>query len=244
MIIIPMAGLSSRFFKAGYDKPKYMLDAHGKSMFRHSVESFKEYFQQEEFLFIIRDVYGTYEFVKQEVENMGIRSYKIFVLKNETRGQAETVYLALEGVSGNQPMTVFNIDTFRPGFKFPDHVTGMDGYLEVFEGSGDNWSFIKVDSVDNTKVIQTTEKNPISNLCCTGLYHFSNIGAFREIFLEYSKKPESEWEKAELYIAPLYNQLIQRGCHVGYDKIDAEEVIFCGVPQEYIDFKNTKFGYK
>ncbi|EGR1720790.1 capsular biosynthesis protein, partial [Vibrio parahaemolyticus] len=25
MIVIPMAGMSSRFFKAGYDKPKYML---------------------------------------------------------------------------------------------------------------------------------------------------------------------------------------------------------------------------
>ncbi|EID7846057.1 capsular biosynthesis protein, partial [Vibrio parahaemolyticus] len=24
MIVIPMAGMSSRFFKAGYDKPKYM----------------------------------------------------------------------------------------------------------------------------------------------------------------------------------------------------------------------------
>ncbi|EII5689729.1 capsular biosynthesis protein, partial [Vibrio parahaemolyticus] len=26
MIVIPMAGMSSRFFKAGYDKPKYMLE--------------------------------------------------------------------------------------------------------------------------------------------------------------------------------------------------------------------------
>ncbi|EDP5628571.1 capsular biosynthesis protein, partial [Campylobacter jejuni] len=26
IIIFPMAGLSSRFTKAGYDKPKYMLD--------------------------------------------------------------------------------------------------------------------------------------------------------------------------------------------------------------------------
>ncbi|EGR2739468.1 capsular biosynthesis protein, partial [Vibrio parahaemolyticus] len=29
MIVIPMAGMSSRFFKAGYDKPKYMLEATG-----------------------------------------------------------------------------------------------------------------------------------------------------------------------------------------------------------------------
>ncbi len=242
MIVIPMAGLSSRFFKAGYDKPKYMLDAHGMSMFRHSVESFKEYFQQEEFLFIVRDVYGTYDFVKNEIENMGILSYKIFVLEGETRGQAETVYLALKDMNDHQPITIFNIDTFRPGFKFPMDAMNKDGYLEVFEGSGDNWSFIKLDSDDKTKVIKTTEKTPISNLCCTGLYHFSDVNVYKEIFLEYSKRPESEWEKSELYIAPLYNLLIQRGCHIGFNKIKPEEVLFCGVPQEYIDFKNMKIN--
>lgn len=31
MIVIPMAGMSSRFFKAGYTQPKYMLEAHGQT---------------------------------------------------------------------------------------------------------------------------------------------------------------------------------------------------------------------
>ncbi|EDP5982441.1 capsular biosynthesis protein, partial [Campylobacter jejuni] len=37
IIIFPMAGLSSRFTKAGYDKPKYMLDLKGNSVFFHAV---------------------------------------------------------------------------------------------------------------------------------------------------------------------------------------------------------------
>lgn len=41
IIIFPMAGLSSRFAKAGYDKPKYMLDLKGNSVFFHAVNSFK-----------------------------------------------------------------------------------------------------------------------------------------------------------------------------------------------------------
>ncbi|TOM80696.1 capsular biosynthesis protein, partial [Vibrio parahaemolyticus] len=59
MIIIPMAGMSSRFFKAGYDKPKYMLEAHGKTLFEHSVESFEALFLDTKFLFIVKDVYNT-----------------------------------------------------------------------------------------------------------------------------------------------------------------------------------------
>lgn len=54
-----MAGMSSRFFKAGYDKPKYMLEATGITLFEHSVLSFKNYFERESFLFIIRDKYDT-----------------------------------------------------------------------------------------------------------------------------------------------------------------------------------------
>ncbi|EKO3985769.1 capsular biosynthesis protein, partial [Vibrio fluvialis] len=42
MIMIPMAGMSSRFFKAGYSKPKYMLEAKGKTLFEHSVLSFEK----------------------------------------------------------------------------------------------------------------------------------------------------------------------------------------------------------
>ena len=65
MIVIPMAGMSSRFFKAGYDKPKYMLTAHEKTLFEHSVNSFEKYFSKEDFLFIVRDVFETVEFVKE-----------------------------------------------------------------------------------------------------------------------------------------------------------------------------------
>lgn len=242
MIVIPMAGLSSRFFKAGYSQPKYMLEAHGNSLFRHSVESFKAYFETETFLFIIRDVYNTYDFVTSEIVSMGIKSYQIFVLENETRGQAETVYLALESLDSHDSITIFNIDTFRPNFQYPANLDQFDGYLEVFEGSGDNWSFIKVAQDDTNKVILTTEKNPVSNLCCTGLYYFADMQKFKSIFLEYANRPQSEWEKAELYVAPLYNLLINQDAYISYDLIDSNDVIFCGVPQEYIDFKNSNFA--
>ena len=88
-------------------------------------------------------------------------------------------------------------------------------------------------------MILTTEKNPVSNLCCTGLYYFSNLSVFKDIFNEYSLRPQSEWEKAELYVAPLYNLLIKRDAYIGYDLINSEDVVFCGVPQEYLEFKDS-----
>ncbi|HEY0421149.1 MAG TPA: capsular biosynthesis protein, partial [Acetobacteraceae bacterium] len=74
MIVIPMAGLSRRFTEAGYAAPKYMLQANGRSVFAHAVGSFAAYFASQEFLFIIRDVAGTADFVRAECAALDIRA--------------------------------------------------------------------------------------------------------------------------------------------------------------------------
>ncbi|HAS3630233.1 TPA: capsular biosynthesis protein [Vibrio cholerae] len=241
MIVIPMAGMSSRFFKAGYTQPKYMLEAHGQTLFEHSINSFAAYFASTPFLFIVRNVYDTAAFVREKATQLGIKQFYIAELHTETRGQAETVTLGLEelakqGVDYQGSITVFNIDTFRPNFVFPDISQHSDGYLEVFQGSGDNWSFAKPEHAGSTKVIQTAEKNPISDLCSTGLYYFHRKEDYLEAYREYVARPSQEWERGELYIAPLYNLLIQKGLNIHYHLIARHEVIFCGVPDEYTDF--------
>ena len=238
MIVIPMAGLSSRFFKAGYSKPKYMLEAKGKTLFEYSVESFSEYFNKEHFVFIVRDVYGTVSFVNDKCKLLGIKSYEVFLLHQESRGQADTVGIALKNINYNldESLIIFNIDTFRLNFSIKEKLQGVDGYLEVFLGGGDNWSYVKKSDEDSEKVVLTTEKKPISNLCSNGLYYFSKIIYFLESYDEYLKKDESEWSGGELYVAPLYNCLIERGLYISYKIIDESDIVFCGTPKEYEEF--------
>lgn len=240
MILIPMAGLSSRFFNAGFTEPKYMLEVHGRSLFEHAVSSFKYYFNSEHFVFVVRNVYSTCDFVDSKAIELGIRSYEIVALDEVTRGQAETVYIALEKIDFcDGSLTVFNIDTFRPGFRFPEKDTG-DGYLEVFKGDGEHWSFVEPAPGVEGLVKRTAEKERISDLCSTGLYHFSSAQDFIRSYLDFLKKPQSEWTKGELYIAPLYNLMIESGRYVHYHVIDRGEVIFCGTPDEYYSLMENK----
>lgn len=235
MIVIPMAGMSSRFFNAGFTQPKYMLTAYNKSLFDHAVESFESYFEHEAFLFIVRDVYETPKFVTDRCNELGIKQYYIAVINHETRGQAETVALGLEQVDYQGAITIFNIDTFRPNFTYPN-AADYDGYLEVFLGEGKNWSFAKPENEKSNRVVETAEKNPISNLCSTGLYYFKSVDYFMAAYNDMLSKPESEWDKGELYVAPLYNYLIKKGLDIRYHLIDRDDVIFCGVPEEYYSF--------
>ncbi|OOE32076.1 capsular biosynthesis protein, partial [Salinivibrio kushneri] len=223
MIMIPMAGLSSRFFKAGYSKPKYMLEAKGKTLFEHSVLSFEKYFKDELFVFVIRDIYDTKKFVTELVKKLGIEDFKIVCLGVETKGQAETVFLGLNDVNDNESLTVFNIDTFRPKFSYPDLSDKEDGYLEVFQGCGNNWSFVLPKNKGSTLLIETAEKRPISDLCCTGLYYFNKVSDFKLSYNNYLDKPKKLWEKGELYVAPLYNFLIENGKKIHYHRIERDE---------------------
>lgn len=240
MIVIPMAGLSSRFFKEGYTQPKYMLQAYGIPLFDHAVLSFREYFYTLPFLFIVRDAFDTREFVRQRCEILGIKNYRIVVLEELTRGQAETVYLGIAELDNSTPLTIFNIDTFRPNFVFPEVVSNCDGYIEVFKGEGSNWSYVRPASMYSNIVLETAEKKPISDLCSTGLYHFKQASDFRRAFETESSRSESEWQSKELYIAPLYNYLINEGKNILFNLIDRKDVIFCGIPEEYLEYISDK----
>jgi hypothetical protein len=233
MIVIPMAGISRRFAEAGYQLPKYMLPLNGRSVFAHAVASFSSCFSSEAFLFAARDVAGTCDFIAAECAALGVHHYSIHKLSQPTAGQAETVEFALSdlGAAPDAPITIFNIDTFRPGFEFPRRSWWQNsrGYLEVFRGAGENWSYVKPQDGPEPLVIETAEKRPISDLCCTGLYHFARVSDFCEALVVERAKPSSP----ELYVAPLYNHLIATGLPIHYEIIPNEAVVFCGVPSEY-----------
>lgn len=224
-----MAGLSSRFFKAGYDVPKYQLGMAGKTVFSRSLESFKAYFETDLFVIILRDVYDTKAFVEREMQNLGVKNYKICVLEGETEGQAETVYLGIKDIADDEELYIFNIDTFRHNFEKPDFAKDCDGYLEVFKGEGDHWSFVGID--ENDKVVRTTEKERISDLCSDGLYYFNQAGVFKTLFER--TKSEKLYVKGELYIAPMYNLMLEQGADIRYDLIELSDIDFCGTPDEY-----------
>jgi hypothetical protein len=235
-LVFPMAGLSQRFTDAGYDRPKYMLDLHGRSVLQHVVQGFSAYFHSAQFIFIARDVQGTVAFVESECRKMGIARAVVHVLDAPTRGQAETVALAVtDRVARDAPITIFNIDTFRPRWHLPTEfdAAGVDGYLEVFRGAGANWSFVRPADPARWTVAETAEKRPISDLCSTGLYHFRRSQAFLDAYGAALAAGPAAWAKGELYVAPLYNHLIARGGDVRFALIPNEEVVFCGTPQEY-----------
>ena len=227
-----MAGLSQRFLDEGYTLPKYMLYLGKQSMFSLSVGSFKKYFNSADFVFIVRDIFESRKFINLECQLMGLNNFKIVTLDDATKGQAETVYIGIKKVDipEEENILIFNIDTIRLNFSMPNNLLSHDGYLEVFEGSGKNWSYAEPLNNTSRRVKRTAEKEEISNLCSTGLYFFKSQKHF---IRAYENEKDSS---GELYVAPIFNSMIADGQKVFYHLIDKEDVIFTGTPKEYMNF--------
>lgn len=157
------------------------------------------------------------------------------VLPHPTLGQADTVRLGLlqAAVGGDTPLTIFNIDTFRPGFAYPDApwMGRADGYLEVMHGTDPGFSFVLPAAGDEKgRVAATAERQVISDLASTGLYWFRQADDFLDAM---AREGDASLAHGELYVAPLYNALIARGRDVRYHRVPNEEVVFCGTPAQY-----------
>jgi MobA-like NTP transferase domain len=239
IFVIAMAGESRRFRDAGYG-PKYALELNGTPLFDHAVGSFARHFARDEFLFVLRpDAEG---FVRQRCRALGISHCRFSILPRLTGGQAESVLLGLDqaAISDGEAITIFNIDTIRPYYDALP--LECDGELEVFEGQGANWSFVAPDPLVPGRVFETSEKRPISRLCCTGVYRFRTAGDFRWAFFN-PAPPRGSAEERESYVAPLYNALIARGRDIRYTRIDRSAVIFCGTPEEYEELRGQALPY-
>lgn len=234
MIIIPMAGESRRFRDAGYSIPKYMLPISGKPLFDWTLLSFKEHFASEHFLFVARDAEGTEAFLESRLSHLGIKNAKTVILSAPTAGQAETVEVGLQlaGVTDDTDITIFNIDTIRP-LADVTPIPGAAGWIEVFEAPGDNWSFVQPDPNIQGRVLHCTEKDRVSDLCCTGLYNFKRT----DLFFDALQKERASPTMNELFVAPLFNHLLAAGLDVAWRSATNNNVILSGIPMEYEDLK-------
>ena len=72
-IIITMAGLGSRFRKAGYKVPKYMITAKGKTLFDWSMDSLLDYNKHiDRYVFVVRKEDNASNFIKEHCKKYGV----------------------------------------------------------------------------------------------------------------------------------------------------------------------------
>ncbi|MCD8225322.1 MAG: glycosyltransferase family 2 protein [Clostridiales bacterium] len=229
-MIITMAGLGTRFRKVGYNCPKYMIEAKGKTLFEWSMDSLLGYNDHiSKYVFVVRKEDHSENFIRKQCEKYGIRNVEIVELDHMTDGQATTCALAMPYCDPDDAIMVYNIDTYVEPYEMKYEDISGDGHIPCFHAEGDHWSFAKLDG--HGKVIEVREKVRISDNCTLGAYYFSSARLYQQLYNEYYAD-DNRVEKNEKYIAPLYNFMIKKGMLVTISIVNEKKVHVLGTPEE------------
>lgn len=229
-IIITMAGLGKRFRDVGYNVPKYMIEAKGKTLFEWSLESLIDYNPYvNKYIFVVRKEDNSENFIREKCQNYDIKNVEILELDAPTDGQATTAMLAMSNSLDDESIMIYNIDTYIEAHELKYSDIKGDGHIPCFYADGDHWSFVKTD--ENGKVIEVREKQRISNNCSLGAYYFKSAKLYKELYNEYYADGKN-LEKNEKYIAPLYNYMISKNMDVTMSIVDNKKVHVLGTPEE------------
>ncbi len=239
-IVITMAGIGSRFQKAGYRVPKYMIEAKGRTLFAWSMESLTGYGKDNNYYFIVRAEDDSRTFIADACAELGIERFRVIEIDHMTDGQATTAMLAGEFWNREEPLLIYNIDTYVESGQMNSTQLCGDGFIPCFRAPGEHWSFVKLDQDGNATEVR--EKERISEFCTLGAYYFKSCGLYETLYREFYEEGLSRKltgvEGKERYVAPLYNYLISKGGAVRICDVPAEYVHVLGTPEELQVFLN------
>jgi dTDP-glucose pyrophosphorylase len=234
-VVMPMAGRGSRFVKAGYEQPKFLIEINGKSLLQYSLESVPLEIVDKVYFIALNEHLDSFK-VQSLIERiLPTLNFEIVGLDEVTQGQAQTVLTLKDEINNLDDLIIYNIDTYfqskRLGEFLADTDKKKDGILGAFRATEDKWSFAEVDA--NGFVSRTTEKEAISDIALSGFYHFTRGADFVEVAEEHVKN-KSKFA-GEYYVAPMYNDLIKRGNQYLVDFCD--EFVALGTPEDLINYQ-------
>lgn len=237
-IVITMGGLGSRFARAGYTVPKYMIEAKGKTLFEWSMislDGFRDMAERYIFIALVDKNNDVESFIKEKCEVLGIRAYHIILLDKLTDGQATTAALAQKYWKAENGLLIYNIDTYVESGEMRYEQLKGDGFIPCFKAEGDHWSFVRLDN--SGKVVEIKEKQRISDNCTLGAYYFKSCEFYKSLYDEYYTG-DRELTNGEKYVAPLYDYLLSKNGEIFISDVPADRVHVLGTPEELEVFLN------
>lgn len=238
-VVIPMAGLGTRFSKVAgqspeYKKPKPFISVRGFPMIRWATGSlpFLEHpgktvlgslrVPMENLTFVILKQHDREFAIEKKLKEIYSDKVNVVKLDAVTRGAAETAYMAKEFINPEEDVLFSDSDHYFDGSILEQAIISQPkdnaGIIPVFTPPNDGiarWSYSLL-KLGSSQIIQVGEKDPElmkkgapANI---GAYYFSKAKFFLDEVEDVMKKNEVSGPsgKGEFYIAPLYQRLLNK----------------------------------
>lgn len=203
-VLIPMAGLGSRFKDAGYVFPKPLVEVDGKPMIQAVVESLGV---NAKYTYIVqKEHYEKYNLAY--LLNLITPNCNIVQVDGVTEGAAVTCLLATEYIDNDKPLIMANSDQIvewnSRQFIYDLMTKNADGGIATFKSTHPKWSYAKIDQTG--MVTEVAEKKPISDIATVGIYYWKHGSDFVKYAKQMIKKDIRT--NNEFYVCPVFNEAI------------------------------------
>jgi dTDP-glucose pyrophosphorylase len=236
-ILIPMAGLGSRFLTKGFHQPKPLIDVNGTPMIIRAIESLG--IDNARYLFVIsKNEYS--ESVKKEISKYV--NCNFIEINYITEGPACSALLFKDQINNDDELIIANCDQIMEWSAdlFLLNVRQYDGAVVTYHETTDKNSYAKVNK--QGQVIEIQEKNVISNISLNGIHYWKNgsyfVDSAQEMINDDYRAPNGEF-----YVGPSYNYMIKNKLTVGIYHIPNQMHHPVGVPddlEKFIKYENSK----
>jgi len=233
VVIIPMAGLGSRFKAVGIDVPKPLIKVNNKTLIEHSVNTL--------------DIDGRYIFITRKYDNIEY-NFELTKLLNRiapenieiqintnTRGSVDSCLKAVPFIKDNESIIETNCDQHLKwsGKDFLCFLkdSNCDGSVVTYNSDNKKNSFAQI---ENNKITKIVEKNNISNDALVGVHYWKRA---KDFILSLHMLLKNTLNEA--YISETYNFLIQEGKVILPYRIKEGGFKCLGTPEDVNNFNEA-----
>ena len=236
-VLIPMAGLGSRFKDAGYAFPKPLVEVNGKPMIQAVVESLGV---SAKYTYIVQKEHAE-KYNLSYLLNLITPECNIIQVDGVTEGAAVTSLLARDYIDNDSPLIMANSDQIvewnSRQFIYDLMTKNADGGIATFKSTHPKWSYAKVD--DHGLVVEVAEKKPISDIATVGIYYWKHGSDF----VRYAEQMISKNIRTnnEFYVCPVFNEAIADDKRIFVSEI--KKMWGIGTPEDlnyYLSYKDSK----
>jgi dTDP-glucose pyrophosphorylase len=239
-IIIPLAGSSDLFINAGYPYPKPLTDVNGTPMIELLMQSISPITQLHQFVFIIKEE----DALKYHLDNtlkLLAPDCEVIKLKKNTQGGLCSVLMAIDHIEDDDTLIILNGDQiidedFSVILNYWATNTAEAGVV-TFKSVHPRWSYVRI---EDGLVMQSAEKNPISQHAIAGYYYFANAGLFFECAYQSIKNGVKLDDN--YYISPVINEYVLQNKKVLNYKIENAQYHSFYSPQMLNEFEKHNDG--
>jgi NDP-sugar pyrophosphorylase family protein len=226
-VIIPMAGLGSRFQNTEFTQPKPLIDVNGTPMIKLAIETL--------------GISGTYNFIVRNneyfTETISIidsicHRPNILTVNDTTEGAAVSALMFENLIDHDDELIIANCDQVMnwDSNVMLDYLRQFDCGVVTTKSNDQKHSYV---NIENDKIV-FREKEVISDNALVGIHYWKRAGYFFDSANKMIKNNDRS-KNGEFYVAPTYNYL---NLSVGLYEVADNEFKPIGTPDDLRKYLN------